>query len=48
MIFGSALFGKLAIISSGEDTEEYEVIVEVIQLQCHWQGNIKSLLNTVS
>ena len=36
MIFGSALFGKLAIISSGGDTEEDKVIVEVMQLRCEF------------
>ena len=36
VIFGSVLFGKLAIISYGEDTEEDEVVVEVMQLQYHW------------
>ena len=36
MSFGSALFGKLAIILSGKDNEENRVIVDVMQVQCHW------------
>ena len=31
-----ALFGKLEIISSGEDNEEDRVIVDVMKLRCHW------------